>query len=114
MDKGLPDILINLATHVLQFGFALLENVGDGALKNLMAEANWFGLPGGMELKRDGENAQALFLVVTGSLGVFVAVIGCVRCYYVYTMAVATYDVTWWAEAHWICSQVEIDVSLVR
>jgi NTE family protein len=54
-------------------GFALLENVGDGALKNLLAEANWFGLPGGALLDRDGENDSALFLVVTGSLGVFVA-----------------------------------------
>jgi NTE family protein len=54
-------------------GFALLENVGDGALKNLLAEANWFGLPGGMLLDREGENSAALFLVVTGSLGVFVA-----------------------------------------
>lgn len=31
--------------EVLQ-SFALLENVGEGALKNL-AEADWFGLPGG-------------------------------------------------------------------
>jgi NTE family protein len=54
-------------------GFALLENVGEGALKNLLAEANWFGLPGGMLLDRDGENDSALFLVITGSLGVFVA-----------------------------------------
>src|SRR6185437_7345370 len=54
-------------------GFALLENVGDGALKNLLAEANWFGLPGGMLLDRHGENDSALFLVVTGSLGVFVS-----------------------------------------
>ncbi len=54
-------------------GFALLENVGDGALKNLLAEANWFGLPGGMLLDRDGENDAALFLVITGSLGVFVS-----------------------------------------
>ena len=54
-------------------GFALLENVGDGALKNLLAEANWFGLPGGALLDRDGENDAALFLVVTGSLGVFVS-----------------------------------------
>ena len=54
-------------------GFALLENVGDGALKNLLAEANWFGLPGGALLDREGENDSALFLVVTGSLGVFVA-----------------------------------------
>ncbi|MBN9553781.1 MAG: patatin-like phospholipase family protein [Alphaproteobacteria bacterium] len=54
-------------------GFALLESVGDGALKTLLAEANWFGLPGGMLLDREGDNDAALFLVVTGSLGVFVA-----------------------------------------
>src|SRR5580692_8990960 len=53
-------------------GFSLLQNVGDGALKNLLAEANWFGLPGGTLLERDGENDAALFLVVTGCLGVFV------------------------------------------
>jgi NTE family protein len=53
--------------------FALLENVGDAALRNLLAEANWFALPGGMLLERDGENRAALFLVVTGSLGVFVS-----------------------------------------
>ena len=47
-------------------GFALLENVGDAALRNLLAEANWFGLPGGTLLERDGENNAALFLVVTG------------------------------------------------
>src|ERR1700755_715102 len=52
--------------------FALLENVGDSALRNLLSEANWFGLPGGTLLERDGENNAALFLVVTGSLGVFV------------------------------------------
>ncbi|HWA92761.1 MAG TPA: patatin-like phospholipase family protein [Rhizomicrobium sp.] len=52
--------------------FPLLQDLNDNALKRVLGEANWFGLPGGMELKRDGENAQALFLVVTGSLGVFV------------------------------------------
>src|ERR1700754_4887911 len=52
--------------------FALLENVGDTALRNLLSEANWFALPGGTLLERDGENNAALFLVVTGSLGVFV------------------------------------------
>jgi NTE family protein len=52
--------------------FPLLADVGDAALKRLLSEANWFGLPGGTLLKRDGENNQALFLVVTGSLGVFV------------------------------------------
>ncbi|HWM61771.1 MAG TPA: cyclic nucleotide-binding and patatin-like phospholipase domain-containing protein, partial [Rhizomicrobium sp.] len=53
--------------------FALLENVGDAALRNLLAEANWFALPGGTLLDRDGENNAALFLVITGSLGVFVS-----------------------------------------
>jgi len=52
--------------------FPLLADVGEAALKRLLSEANWFGLPGGMLLKRDGENDRALFLVVTGSLGVFV------------------------------------------
>src|ERR1700743_1435115 len=52
--------------------FALLPAIGDPALRRVLSEANWFGLPGGMELSRDGDNASALFLVVTGSLGVFV------------------------------------------
>jgi len=51
--------------------FPLLADVSDAALKKLLSEANWFGLPGGMMLKRDGENDQAVFLVITGSLGVF-------------------------------------------
>jgi NTE family protein len=51
----------------------LLADVGDAALRNLLSEANWFGLPGGMLLERGGENNAALFVVVTGSLGVFVS-----------------------------------------
>ncbi len=51
--------------------FPLLEQVGEAALSRVLAEANWFGLPGGTTLPRDGENDRALFLVVTGSLGVF-------------------------------------------
>jgi NTE family protein len=52
--------------------FPLLADVNDAALRRVLSEANWFGLPGGMLLKRDGENDRALFLVVTGLLGVFV------------------------------------------
>jgi NTE family protein len=52
--------------------FALLEDIGETALRRLLAEADWFGLPGGTQLSRDGENDRAVFLVVTGSLGVFV------------------------------------------
>ena len=53
--------------------FAILEDVGEAALKRLLGEADWFGLPGGTQLSRDGDNDRAVFLVVTGSLGVFVA-----------------------------------------
>ncbi len=51
--------------------FRLLDDIGDQALRRLLAESDWFGLPGGLELPRDGENDRAVFLVVTGSLGVF-------------------------------------------
>ncbi len=52
--------------------FRILEQVGDQALRRLLAAADWFGLPGGTQLARDGDNDRAIFLVVTGSLGVFV------------------------------------------
>ena len=52
--------------------FSILEEVGDQALRRMLGEADWFGLPGGTQLARDGDNDRAVFLVVTGSLGVFV------------------------------------------
>jgi NTE family protein len=53
--------------------FAVLEGVNDVALKRLLAEADWFSLPGGTQLFHSGETGErAVFLVVTGSLGVFV------------------------------------------
>jgi NTE family protein len=51
--------------------FPLLADLGDATIRRLLAEANWFGLPGGIMLPREGDNDQALFLVLTGSLGVF-------------------------------------------
>ncbi|HEY3778857.1 MAG TPA: patatin-like phospholipase family protein [Rhizomicrobium sp.] len=51
--------------------FPLLADLGEPALRRVLAQATWFGLPGGTLLPRDGENARALFLVVTGALGVF-------------------------------------------
>ncbi len=52
--------------------FRILEQVGDAALRRLLSSSEWFGLPGGTQLPRDGDNDRAVFLVVTGSLGVFV------------------------------------------
>jgi NTE family protein len=51
--------------------FPLLADLADTTIRRLLSESNWFGLPGGMLLPRDGENNHALFLVLTGSLGVF-------------------------------------------
>jgi NTE family protein len=66
-----PDTVYPEALRQRLRSFPLLEDVSDVALKKLLSEANWFGLPGGMMLKRDGENSQAVFLVISGSLGVF-------------------------------------------
>ena len=52
--------------------FPLLQDLSEPTLRRLLSQANWFGLPGGTLLPRDGENDRALFLVVTGTLGVFV------------------------------------------
>jgi NTE family protein len=52
--------------------FASLNDVSEAAMRQLLSEADWFSLPGGTQLPREGENDRALFLVVTGSLGVFV------------------------------------------
>src|SRR5689334_14302648 len=59
------------ALRVRLRSFPLLEDLSEPALKRLLSQANWFGLPGGTLLARDGENDRALFLVVTGALGVF-------------------------------------------
>ena len=43
----------------------------DEALAALVPELEWFSLPGGRSLFRQGDPADALYLVVSGSLGVF-------------------------------------------
>src|SRR5207237_10244588 len=53
-------------------GFSILEDVGEPAMKRLLAEADWFGLPGGTLLPRDGDNDRAVFLVVSVSFGLLV------------------------------------------
>jgi hypothetical protein len=47
------------------------------------------------------------------SLGFLVTIVGCVRTYFVWKGFLDTYDITWWSEQHWICSEVENDLALV-
>jgi NTE family protein len=51
--------------------FPLTQDIGARALKALVAEVNWFSLPGGMILPREGDNDEAIFLVISGSLGIY-------------------------------------------
>jgi NTE family protein len=51
--------------------FPLLREVGPRAMSALLEAAEWFSLPGGAVLERDGENDEAVFLVVAGCLGVY-------------------------------------------
>jgi len=53
--------------------FALFEECDDACVLRIAAEATWFGLPGGVDLDRAGENDEAIFLVVSGRLAVHVA-----------------------------------------
>jgi NTE family protein len=54
-------------------GFELFADCDDTCLQRLIGEATWFGLPGGTKLDRDGENDEAVFLVLTGRLAVSIA-----------------------------------------
>lgn len=65
-----PDPFQPLAERLARF--ALLQGLGEATLRRLASESCWFGLPGGMRLRRHGDDDAALFIVLTGSLGVLV------------------------------------------
>jgi NTE family protein len=65
------DLVYPESLHERLSKFPLLANLSDTTIRRLLAEANWFSLPGGMMLERTGDNYRALFLVLTGCLGVF-------------------------------------------
>jgi hypothetical protein len=47
------------------------------------------------------------------SVGFIVAIAGCFRCFYLWKV-VDTYDTSWWAVPQWVCSEIEINLALVR
>lgn len=51
--------------------FPITSEIGPRALNALLAQAQWFSLPGGTVLAREGDNDQAVFIVVAGCLGVY-------------------------------------------
>jgi NTE family protein len=68
---GTADAHVPLELEAQLQRFSLTKDIGPRAIKALVAEANWFSLPGGVVLPRDGDNDQAVFLVIAGALGVY-------------------------------------------
>lgn len=60
-----PELRLRLET------FPVTAGLGDEAIEALLARAGWFLLPGGETLVREGDDDRAVFIVVTGCLGVF-------------------------------------------
>ncbi|KAF2402985.1 hypothetical protein EJ06DRAFT_316167 [Trichodelitschia bisporula] len=58
------------------------------------------------------DNKQKWNVISLLSLGIFVTMIGCVRCYFLF-MTIWTADPNWWSTPHWICSELEIDSALI-
>lgn len=47
------------------------------------------------------------------NLGIFISIVGCVRCWFVWKALVSTWDVSWWGVPHWVVSEVENNLALV-
>jgi len=60
-----PELRVRLAA------FPITHQIGERALDALLLHAQWFSLPGGTVLTREGDNDQAVFIVVAGCLGVY-------------------------------------------
>ncbi|KAF2395770.1 hypothetical protein EJ06DRAFT_463307, partial [Trichodelitschia bisporula] len=55
---------------------------------------------------------QRFTVIALLSLGILVIGASCARLFFLWR-AFASYDLTWWSNAHWICSEVEIDAALI-
>jgi NTE family protein len=67
-DHGIPTAL-----RARVAGFPLFASLEPTALDALLKVAAWFSLPGGAKLAREGDDDQAMFIVLAGCLGVYVA-----------------------------------------
>lgn len=70
-----------------------------------------FPLIGAYTLRVDAR--QRWHVIGLLSLGFLVTIAGCFRSYFVWK-TVHTWDITWWAAPQWICSEIEINLALVR
>jgi hypothetical protein len=59
------------------------------------------------------DRRQRLSIMSLLCLGVLVAILGVVRCRFVWIALISSNDVTWWAGPHWTVSEVENNVAIV-
>src|SRR4029077_16846735 len=52
-------------------GLALFAGIEPRLLNSIVAEFDWFSLPGGQLLFREGDNGDSLYVVLSGRLGAF-------------------------------------------
>jgi hypothetical protein len=68
-------------------------------------------IPVVMQLNMDSTQRRTVISILC--LGFFVSIVGSVRTYYVWLLFSSS-DLTWWSGPHWMCSEVEICLGLVR
>ena len=56
---------------------------------------------------------QRWIIISILSLALAVAVVGCVRTYYVWVAVTKTSDLSWWSVQHWICGVTEVHLALI-
>jgi hypothetical protein len=59
------------------------------------------------------DRRQRLSIMSLLCLGVLVAILGVIRCRFVWLALISGNDVTWWAGPHWAVSEVENNVAIV-
>ncbi|KAF2395935.1 hypothetical protein EJ06DRAFT_560395 [Trichodelitschia bisporula] len=79
---------------------------------NTFSEALVAAMPVPVLLRLKMDSAQRWAVMSLLCLGFLVAVVGCVRTYYVWILFDSD-DLTWWSGPHWICSEVEICLAMI-
>jgi hypothetical protein len=101
--------ILTLFTQCIDNGAALFT----GAVLNTFSEAIVAVLPLPIIFTLNVTRHQRKMIISMLCGGILVVIVGCVRTYFVWQM-IATHDPSWWAQPHWICSEVEMDVAIVR
>src|SRR5262245_61883343 len=73
MEGDVPEQTVTLRSdlRMVLSGLPLFSGLADGVLQAIASEVAWMSLPGGATLFNAGESADAMYVVLSGSLGVY-------------------------------------------